>query len=886
MIRETCRYQNCRYYIPGINCLFLKFREAFRGMIQHGNPGFIVFLILMVLVPAGSAINTGVNTIAQGGEVFIGEEGLDISNCIGNATQLAWFGSGTSPSANAPDYILTIGDPVNFYVSPAIFADRAGLWYQWQGSSPAGPPAINILDPYIEIAIIAQSTLNIASFASVPQGEFVNFWVSTNMWTVTNRPGYNASVNSPFTYKVKSPDGAIYTALFQNATTAIPLTRISISSADATWVPLWPPIDTGWNTGVTDPSGTRVYKTGVYEATLECNLNGMKDNYKDPDGADYVGKTISYPHPVSVISDTLSITASNTSIVRGNQFSVTIAGMPSAPYMIWVENTGQMTGLPQDQPPFLLPSQAGLKRDPVGGPFAYGGYQFQGGGGRTVREDVPPFPDNGTFYYGLVTLRDSGTRTIGWQTTQETRDQKYTIHVEQGPPGPNGLPDIFSGITVYRSADIDIQVEEGSVTVVAAGDQSYFLGQEVLLSGTNSETDKVYLFITGPNLPSEGGLMTDPRTPVQTIVTPYTITSTDVREDNTWEYKWQTANLNIDAGTYTIYAVATPSSKSQLADTQYGTVPVIIRKAFVTALASPSTVAQGDSVHLRGVAEGQPSQGVAVWVMGKNFASRETESVNDDGTFDYEVDGAVTSTMTSGQYFVVVQHPMYNDEFDAIIQGDYVVGAYPVRWSQLFKLLGTGSLQGSDAANALTVELDNPDIDDTYTKLQFLVEVPEIKIVPITEKLVGETFDITGTTNLAVDDELLVEVYSSSFSPTEKEFIQGFSGTTGAVKVVKGTEGFNTWAFPVDTTTFKPDEYIVSVSAIGLQSAQDVTATTLFAVVEFLPVTIPPTMIPTMANATIPTLPPTPKPTTAPGFGALVALVGLGVAAFLILRKG
>ena len=49
------------------------------------------------------------------------------------------------------------------------------------------------------------------------------------------------------------------------------------------------------------------------------------------------------------------------------------------------------------------------------------------------------------------------------------------------------------------------------MTVVAAGDQSYFLGQEVILSGTNSETDTVYLFITGPNLPANGGLLTDPR---------------------------------------------------------------------------------------------------------------------------------------------------------------------------------------------------------------------------------------------------------------------------------------------------------------------------------------------------------------------------------------
>ena len=87
--------------------------------------------------------------------------------------------------------------------------------------------------------------------------------------------------------------------------------------------------------------------------------------------------------------------------------------------------------------------------------------------------------------------------------------------------------------------------------------------------------------------------------------------------------------------------------------------------------------------------------------------------------------------------------------------------------------------------------------------------MPEIKIVPVTQKMVGDKFEVKGTTNLAVDDELLVEIYSSSFGPTPKEQTGEFSGASGTVKVVKGTEGFNTWSFPVDTTTFKPDEYIV-----------------------------------------------------------------------------
>ena len=83
-------------------------------------------------------------------------------------------------------------------------------------------------------------------------------------------------------------------------------------------------------------------------------------------------------------------------------------------------------------------------------------------------------------------------------TGANTDDKKYTIRVENN----------FAG--QYKSDEVDVKVEQGTVTVVAAGDQSYFLGQEVKLSGTNSETDTVYLFITGPNLPANGGLMTDP----------------------------------------------------------------------------------------------------------------------------------------------------------------------------------------------------------------------------------------------------------------------------------------------------------------------------------------------------------------------------------------
>ena len=39
------------------------------------------------------------------------------------------------------------------------------------------------------------------------------------------------------------------------------------------------------------------------------------------------------------------------------------------------------------------------------------------------------------------------------------------------------------------------------------------------------------------------------------------------------------------------------------------------------------------------------------------------ETVESDGSFSYEVDSETTKSMYSGQYFVVVQHPMMNGKY-------------------------------------------------------------------------------------------------------------------------------------------------------------------------------------------------------------------------------
>jgi hypothetical protein len=143
----------------------------------------------------------------------------------------------------------------------------------------------------------------------------------------------------------------------------------------------------------------------------------------------------------------------------------------------------------------------------------------------------------------------------------------------------------------------------------------------------------------------------------------------------------------------------------------------------VTAMVSPSTIAQGEKIFINGTAEGQPPF-VAIWILGKNFAFKNTGNVNVDGSFSYELKQEATTSLYSGQYFVVVQHPGMNGLPDIGWLGEYVYDFSGTTYVSLFKISGPGSLQGFDAVEALEQGINQPYIDDTSTALQFQIVSP------------------------------------------------------------------------------------------------------------------------------------------------------------------
>ena len=77
----------------------------------------------------------------------------------------------------------------------------------------------------------------------------------------------------------------------------------------------------------------------------------------------------------------------------------------------------------------------------------------------------------------------------------------------------------------------------------------------------------------------------------------------------------------------------------------------------------------------------------------------------------------------------------------------------------------------------------------------------------------GDIVTITGQTNLAAGDNLLIDVVSAGFTPTEKGIGGGFSGSAGTVVVQLGSP-LNTYSFDVNVSTFLPGEYLVSVESV------------------------------------------------------------------------
>jgi hypothetical protein len=121
----------------------------------------------------------------------------------------------------------------------------------------------------------------------------------------------------------------------------------------------------------------------------------------------------------------------------------------------------------------------------------------------------------------------------------------------------------------------------------AAGTKTAYLGEMVTLSGSSPGSDIVYLFMTGPNLPSNGVALNN----INRRTDMGGFTTADVDPDGKWTYKWYTNQIGgkIDAGTYTVWVTDRPVDRSHLSGSDYVSIPVLLQQPGITAGASTAT---------------------------------------------------------------------------------------------------------------------------------------------------------------------------------------------------------------------------------------------------------------------------------------------------------
>jgi hypothetical protein len=125
------------------------------------------------------------------------------------------------------------------------------------------------------------------------------------------------------------------------------------------------------------------------------------------------------------------------SMTRGSRFTVSITGLPNTAYYVWLTGTSTMTGEQYDRPPIISSGIAKMEKDPSDGPYTIGSYQYNNGGGSTIRDDVAPSVpgQSNTDYYAQVTTDETGYALVEFRTSVYTGIRSYSVKVEN-PSAP------------------------------------------------------------------------------------------------------------------------------------------------------------------------------------------------------------------------------------------------------------------------------------------------------------------------------------------------------------------------------------------------------------------------------------------------------------------
>jgi hypothetical protein len=122
--------------------------------------------------------------------------------------------------------------------------------------------------------------------------------------------------------------------------------------------------------------------------------------------------------------------------------------------------------------------------------------------------------------------------------------------------------------------------DAGTITITQLKRGVYSLGDTLTFSGTNTDSDTTYLFITGPNLDAKGSQIqsTHPRDSPVIDGDASTFLAASRGAGTTWSWTWDSQKALIDTGMYTVYAASRPRDIAHIKDTHYAKISFIMKR--------------------------------------------------------------------------------------------------------------------------------------------------------------------------------------------------------------------------------------------------------------------------------------------------------------------
>ncbi len=256
-------------------------------------------------------------TISQGGNVFIGEEGLDISNAIGTSSYIGWYKPGDDPRRMKPSAVINVPDPSYFTIDPSSFSGKTGSWYQMGVDSTSPVVAIIVNDPSLDVKIIDQTGLLDVSGKNIKKSTLLNFKIITNMFQVYRE---RTVLDGFITITVQGPDNLYIETLVGKDGVVRSLDNVATTQATSYWVSAGSQ-SAGWDTGHYNEFGFPVYRDGQYKVSAASNLNNMRAVYRDKSGNEYKGKTVTDVRKITLFSLGPTVTPTSTTTKQPNMYT-------------------------------------------------------------------------------------------------------------------------------------------------------------------------------------------------------------------------------------------------------------------------------------------------------------------------------------------------------------------------------------------------------------------------------------------------------------------------------------------------------------------------------------------------------------------------------------